>query len=201
MYNFLESAGLNFVSFNRLRERQKFDIESLHLDAVQQKEMLMLTKMDQHAIAEIIHGSINGHSFYFSKQQDSTAELQDDVIPFLFGSPVGLQESLKKYEDTRQQPIFRSSCSFEKTEFHLEFTLTETLKHIFKYLFNNKNLTLGEMSSLISESCGVSEENVKEEFKQFYSSASKHGLLLLTNKTTGGELTGSSRGLHLFFCS
>merc|ERR1719474_1490073 len=52
MYNFLESAGLNFVSFNRLRERQKFDIESLHLDAVQQKEMLKLTKMEQHAIAE-----------------------------------------------------------------------------------------------------------------------------------------------------
>ena len=201
MFNFLESAGLNFVSFNRPRELQKFEIDSLNLDAVQNKNIALMTKMDQHAIAEIIHGSINGHSFYFSKQQNSTAELHNDLIPFLFGRPVGLEESLKKHEDIQQKTIFRASCSFEKTEFQLEFTLTRTLLQVFKYLFSNNKHTLGEISSLISESHGVQEEEVREDFKELYSSAGRHGLLLLTNKTTGKEHSGLSRGLQLFFCS
>ena len=199
MYHYVDSAGLNFVSFSSPKENSKIDIESLKLGADQKEDILKLNIRDQHAIAEIVDGSINGHQFYVSKKKDSSAELHDDLVPYIFGSPVGLRESLEKTGTETQ--LFRAECSYEKTLFHLEFPLTKPLRHVLEYLFQSNNYTLAEISTLISEAHGVREEDVKQDFKRFYASASKQNMVLLTNKTVGTRNTAPEKALKLFLCS
>ena len=195
LYDFLESAGLTFVSLTRPREQRKFDIESLNLDEVQKKAILLLNKRDQHAIAELMHGSVNGHSFFYSKQTDTIAEPKEELVPYLFGNPVGLQEKLDKAELDK---VFKATCSVERAVIELDFLLTKNMQEIFRYLFKDNNLSLGEIFTQISETHGAEVEEVKKDFKLFYRSTAKHGLVLLSSKIAKRRNTGE---LQLFYCS
>lgn len=195
LYDFLESAGLTFVSLTRPREQRKFDIESLNLDEIQKKAILLLNKRDQHAIAELMHGSVNGHSFFYSKQTDTIAEPTEELVPYLFGNPVGLQEKLDKAELDK---VFKATCSVERAVIELEFLLTKNMQEIFRYLFKDNNLTLGEIFTQISETHGEEVEEVKKDFNLLYRSTAQHGLVLLSSKTAKRRNTGE---LQLFYCS
>ena len=91
IYDFVESVGLNFVGFNNVKRRPKYDLENVHMCEELKVKMLNLENRDQQAIAELIHGTIISHDFYISKLNNSTASLQDDNVPYIYGNPVGFE--------------------------------------------------------------------------------------------------------------
>ena len=166
------------------------------------EEILKLKKKDQQAIAELVDGSINGHNFFVSKQKDSKAALQDDIVPYIFGNPAGLQESIKTYFEANEKGNYKAKCTYEKTEFHLELPLTTNVNHYLGYLFNDNNSTFGELSTLISEAHDIPEEDLKQDFALFYSAATRRDFVLLRHRNTGSKSVGQlGKGLGLFLCS
>jgi hypothetical protein len=191
----VESVGLNFVSFDNPKERLKYGLENVDIEEDLKGKIMKFKKRDKQAIAEIIDGSIIGHHFFVSKLKDSTAALQDEIVPFIFGNPVGLQQSLEKHN-------FQAKCTYEKTEFNLKLPLTENLHHFLGLLFNYNKSTFVELSNRISEAHDIQEEDLKHDFKSFYDCATKHDIVLLRHKNTGSQSVGQvGRGFGLFMCS
>ena len=202
IYNFVESAGLKFVSFNSRKERLKYEIENTEMEDDQKEELLKLEKRDQQAIAELVDGSINCHNVFVSKQEGSEAALQDGIVPYIFGNPAGLQESIKKYFEANEKGNYKAHCTYDKTEFHLELPLTKNVDHYLGYLFNDNNSTFGELSTLISEAHDIPEEDLKQDFAPFYAAATKRDFVLLRHRNTGSKSVGQvGKGLGLFLCS
>ena len=77
IYDFVESAGLNFVSFNSRKERLKYEIENTEMEDDLKEEIMKFNKREQQAIAELVDGSIIGHTFFVSKKKNPKAALQD----------------------------------------------------------------------------------------------------------------------------
>ena len=149
-----------------------------------------------------MNGSINCHNFFVSKQKDSKAALQYDIVPYVFGNPSGLQESIKKYFEANEKGNYKANCTYEKTEFHLELPLTTNVNHYLGYLFNDNNSTFGELSTLISEAHDIPEEDLKQDFALFYSAATRRDFVLLRHRNTGSKSVGQlGKGLGLFLCS
>eukprot|EP00090_Calanus_glacialis_P032215 TRINITY_DN5342_c0_g1_i1.p1 TRINITY_DN5342_c0_g1~~TRINITY_DN5342_c0_g1_i1.p1 ORF type:complete len:542 (-),score=129.47 TRINITY_DN5342_c0_g1_i1:28-1653(-) len=205
IYDFVESAGLKFVGFNFHKERLKYEIENTEMEDGLKEEMFNLQKKDQQAIAELVDGSINGHNFFVSKQKDCKAALKDDIVPYIFGNPAGLQESIKTYFEANEKGNYKANCTctlYFCAEFQLELPLTKNVNHYLGYLFNDNNSTFGELSTGISEAHDIPEEDLKQDFESFYAAATKRDLVLLRHRNTGTKSVGQvGKGLGLFLCS
>ena len=204
IYDFVESVGLNFVSFDYPKEMLKYDVENIAMDDELKVEIKKLKKRDQQAIAELIHGTIIGHNFYISKLNNSRASLQDDIVPYIFGKPEGLQEKLRKHiENDKSVHDFQLNCSYPygKTSFNLKLPLTETVPHYFDFLSSDHNYTFGEMSTIISTAHDIPEEHLKNDFEAFYEAATKHDIVMLRHKNTGSQNVGKiDKEVGLFKC-
>jgi len=202
MYEFVESAALNFVSFNNPKSYSNYDVGGKKLDDEQKTDIMKLREREQQAVAELMDGSIIGHHFFISKQEHSIAKLQEELVPYMYGNPSGLQESLGKYFEADKNSIFEVKCSYEKTEFYLKLPLTKSIHYYLKYLFNDNDYTFGDLTTLISEAHDIKEEVLKQDFKKFYTSATKRDIVLLKHKKTGRKSVGQlGKGLGVFVCS
>ena len=165
------------------------------------EEIMKFNKREQQAIAELVDGSIIGHTFFVSKNNNPKATLQDEIVPHIFGNPAGLQESIKKYFDANERKEFKAKCTYEKTEFYLDLPKTKNVKHYLEYLFNDNDSTFGELSTLISDAHDIPEEDLKQDFMSFYAAATKRDIVLLRHGNTGSKSVGQiGKGFGLFLC-
>ena len=94
------------------------------------EEIMKFNKREQQAIAELVDGSIIGHTFFVSKKKNPKAALQDKIVPHIFGNPEGLQESIQKYVEANERKEFKAKCTYEKTEFYLDLPMTKNVKNL-----------------------------------------------------------------------
>ncbi|PCJ24536.1 MAG: methyltransferase [Rickettsiales bacterium] len=85
LYEFVENAGLNFVEFNSPHSRVMLKIETYVKDPEMLKKIKAMDKSKQHAICELMCGSIIKHSFYVSKKKKPIAKFSNlDNTPYFY---------------------------------------------------------------------------------------------------------------------
>ncbi|MCB2183663.1 MAG: class I SAM-dependent methyltransferase [Desulfobulbaceae bacterium] len=100
LYEWVGNCGLNIVQFIGPMFESKIGYEPktfIASPAVLQK-IYRLPKPKQQAIAELLSGLIQRHSFYLSRSRNTTASIENlDNVPFFFQSPPhGLSEEIKR---------------------------------------------------------------------------------------------------------
>lgn len=104
LYEFIESADLNFVDFMEIGPRITLKIENYVKDADLLSQIKQMPIIKQQAIAEVISGNVIKHTFYASKIKDSTALYTDeDNVPF-YHEIAPLSGNICDYLETQSKP-------------------------------------------------------------------------------------------------
>ena len=102
LYDFVETAGLNFVQFSETIPRLSIKLDNHIGDPALLEKLKALPLRKQHEISEIITGNIIKHTLYISNTKDPVAKIEDlDNTPIFFGiKDIGLQVFNYLKEDT-----------------------------------------------------------------------------------------------------
>jgi SAM-dependent methyltransferase len=177
LYDWVENCGFHLVEFigSTFESRIGYEPQTFIRHPALLKNITKLPRPKQQAIAELLSGLIQRHSFYLSRKTDSLACLDDlDNVPFFFNSaPIGLAEKIK--ERPGEKISLRSP-----DQISLQFMPGKYSAAIFRHLDGKRSLKT-IFNRVRKEGHGVSISNgeLLEEFLPIYTILSNIGWLLL----------------------
>lgn len=85
LYDFVETAGLNFIEFSETLPRLSLKLDNYIKDPEMLKTMKMRPLREQQEIAEIMAGNVIKHTFFASNIKNAKAEITLNSVPRFFG--------------------------------------------------------------------------------------------------------------------
>lgn len=192
LYGFVEKAGLNIVHF--FSDHQEYG-QNLYNALYYLKDEDLKAKVstwplrEQQALAELLHGKIEKHTFYAAKKVPSLPSCDDlDMIPLLgfniFSEHEGILSVIRKGQSmvTLQQTQTGGNVEFENTLYLGDmFSLIDgkrTLREIFANVIEvNKG-----------KEYAPTNQSLLEDFKPFYEAMNFADWLFLRHKSTSEVL-------------
>jgi len=183
LYEWLASARLQLVEFLHHKGSGRFVynpaayIKSPELLARVQK----LPKPRQQAIAELICGTMNKHTFYTTRNVRERAQPTDrDMIPFFSeyrkDDPERLATHLDSLE-TGKAGLLR----FKELEIPVMFTRNAATQAVVRLIDGNR--TVGKIVDSATASTGVSADNVMQHFVHLFKELNLHDMLFLRHRS------------------
>ncbi|MDX1924001.1 MAG: class I SAM-dependent methyltransferase [Rickettsiaceae bacterium] len=189
LYDYIDRAGLNFVQFSEVRPRLLIKLENYIKDPELLKTLKERPIREQHAIAEIISGSIIKHTVFLSNSKDTIASFDDmDNVPFFFGIDSAAQ-SITNYLKSSNLTI-GALVNFEVKNgwFPEGITMTIPVRKFTKAIFESfgggsGSKTIRELINDVKKSFPESSgEEIKQEMKDAFNLFIEGGIMLLRDK-------------------
>ena len=187
IYEFVDKAGMNFIEFNSAHSRYVLKLENYIKDAELLKELKKLDKSEQHAICELICGSIIKHSFYISKKKKTAAKLTDlNNIPYFYtisNVPTQVSDHIKNNPEIVGAKMNFSWKSDLLGDVTISLPISKYTEHFFKHMIGDKK-TLKEIQESISKDTGkkVTDSEFMSEVNRIMPVFEDAGALLLRKK-------------------
>ncbi len=177
LYDWVESCGLHLVEFigSQFESRIGYEPQTFIRHPALLKTITNLPRPRQQAIAELLSGLIQRHSFYLSRTTDSLAQLDDlENVPFFFSSvPSGIPEMIANHPGKKVS--LRSP-----DQISLHFMPGRYSAAIFRHLDGKRSLkTIFNRVRKEGHGTKVSNSELLEDFRPIYSILSNIGWLLL----------------------
>ena len=187
IYEFVEKSGMNFIEFNSAHSRYVLKLENYIKDAALLKDLKKLDKSEQHAICELICGSIIKHSFYISKKKKTAAKLTDLTnIPYFYtisNVPTQVSDHIKNNPEIVGAKMNFSWKSDLLGDATINLPISKYTEHFFRNMIGDKK-TLKEIQESISKDMGkkVTDSEFMNEVNKIMPIFEDSGALLLRKK-------------------
>jgi len=187
IYEFVDKAGMNFIEFNSAHSRYVLKLETYIKDPALLKDLKKLDKSEQHAICELICGSIIKHSFYISKKKKTVAKLTDlNNIPYFYtisNVPTQVSEHIKNNPEIVGAKMNFSWKSDLLGDVTISLPISKYTEYFFKHMIGD-NKTLKEIQESISKDMGkkVTDSEFMNEVNRIMPVFEDSGALLLRKK-------------------
>lgn len=188
MHEFVKDAGLHFVNYSYASDRVALKVENYIKDFSLLQRIKKMDMVTQHAISELIIGSIIKHTFYVSNAKDTSAAFSDlDNVPYFFGI-IGCPEKLCELFDSSVGANGKHFNTVLNTAFisnhYISVPVSQYTKPILKELIG-ENKSLKEMFDNIRSEVksNVSDASLIQECKILLMPFIEAGVLLLKNKS------------------
>lgn len=187
VYEFVDKAGMNFIEFNSAHSRYILNIENYIQDPELLKRLKKLDKSEQHAICELISGSIIKHSFYISKKKKTVAKFTDlDNVPYFYNI-TDVPENVSEYIKNNQHLVGGKMSFAWKSDLlgdtKVSLPISKYTESFFRGMIGYKR-SLKEIQEFISKEIGkkVSDSEFASEINRILPIFEYTGALLLRNK-------------------
>ena len=188
IYEFVEKAEMNFIEFNSAHSRYVLSIENYIKDPELLKSLKKLNKAEQHAICELMCGSIIKHSFYISKKKKTAAKFTDmDNVPYFY-TIMNVPEQVSEYVKNNQQMIGSKMNFSWKSDLlgdtSIGLPISNYTEHFFRGMIGNTK-SLKDIQGFISKEIGkkVSDSEFASEVNRILPIFEHAGALLLRKKS------------------
>lgn len=190
LYDFVETAGLNFVQFAETKPRLTLKIENYVRDTEMLKRLKDMPLRKQHTIAELIAGNIIKHTFYASNSKDSVAEISDlNNVPLFFGI-TGLAGEVCNYIENNSVPKGNAINMTIKSVWvpegmNIALPVSEYTLSLFKVLKDEtaKKSIKEIFAEIKKEHKSATDKDLMEEANRVFSIFIDAGVMLLQDKS------------------
>ncbi|MEM6338536.1 MAG: class I SAM-dependent methyltransferase [Pseudomonadota bacterium] len=187
IYEFVEKAGMNFIEFNSAHSRYVLNIENYIQDSDLLKRLKKLDKAEQHAICELMAGSIIKHSFYISKKKKTVAKFTDmDNVPYFY-TILDVPENVSEYVKKNQHLIGGKMSFSWKSDLlgdtKVSLPISKYTEAFFRGMIGNKR-SFKDLQEYISKEIGkkVSDSEFAAEINRILPIFEHVGVVLLRKK-------------------
>jgi len=190
LYEFIESADLNFVEFSEILPRLSIRIENFIKNPELLQKIKAMPIKKQHEIAEIITGNIIKHTFFASNIKDSVAHYELENIPFFF-SVGNFAKQICDYIDNNNVSLGNNinmtiNSIWVPSGINVSLGISAIAKSIFKHMQDEPNTkTFKEIFDLVRKDIKdeLSDNILIEESKKLLQPLIDSGVLLFRHKS------------------
>lgn len=186
LYEFIESAGLNLVTFTSINDRLALRIENYITDTELLHRIKQMDIRKQQAIAELIAGNIFKHSIYVSKRKDSVASWKEmDNIPHFSNSKNWFNQMIDKIAVSPPGSWAALTMSAEMIpEINLQIPVSKYTLSVFKQM-QSGTMALGEIYRAVKAELkdDLSLEAFEKELNKYCPMFVEIGVLCLRHKS------------------
>ena len=175
LFKWIYLGGLHFVELDHYVQRVLTKAKYIFHDQQLRGKMERLGIPKQFHATEIIHGMVPKHSFYSSKTNHNSADIQDSSnVLFIFGYPHGLREAIQKkmnYKSFGNQSFFQAELSstyitpYTTTFRSQPFDVGIWKQHKIVFGYKSNAFTNFLMKRLVTSNRGVHLEGLYASFK------------------------------------
>lgn len=189
LYDFVETAGLNFVEFSETLPRLSLRLDNYVRDADLLKKLKRKPLRKQQEIAEIMCGNVIKHTFYASNVKDATAQIDLENVPRFFGISNFVNDFVG-YLENNMVPEGKSlnvtiNSVWVPNGMNVSIPVSKYTKHIMKHIGNENNTkSLGEIFDLIKKDMGkrAKDADLMDDAKKLFTLFIDAGVLHMLNK-------------------
>jgi ubiquinone/menaquinone biosynthesis C-methylase UbiE len=188
MYEFIETAGLNFVEFFDVQERLALRIENYIKDFSLLQKIKKMDVCKQQAIAELITGTVIKHSMFVSNQKDPIAKLDDlNNIPYFYtisGVPKQICDLIDSNSILVGGTLNLTLNNVLLKNVNISLPISNYTKHIFKSMIGESK-SLQEIFDSVRQSLqqDILDEILVNEVKKVFEPFLITGVMLLRDKS------------------
>ncbi|MCF8057295.1 MAG: class I SAM-dependent methyltransferase [Desulfocapsa sp.] len=177
LYDWVESCGFHLIEFigSKFESKIGYEPQTFIRHPALLKTIAKLPRPKQQAIAELLSGLIQRHSFYCSRKTKTIARLDDpDDVPFFLNPvPLGIPEMIEKSPG-------RKISLMSPDQISLQFLPGKHSAAIFRHLDGRRSLkTIFNRVRKEGHGTKVSNSELLEDFRPTYDILSNIGWLLL----------------------
>lgn len=194
IYDWVNGAGLNLVSlFGEQTDDTLYRPQSYTGSALLREQFATKELPEQHAIAELMNGTIAKHHFYAAKTPKAPAQLEDDMV-----ISYGQMQSLFMYliaqmnQVLAQQPVgMRYGVPVKPSSTALPLNVTNNTHTAALAALIDGKTSVGAMLDAVVAASGAPRDAVREDLKQLYEDLRSRNVVYLREETIAPYISAS----------